>query len=192
MDTMAKLYDTMIMNRILLWCNIDKCQAGAQKGRSCVEQIFTLRMLCHYAINKKVKLYVLFIDFSKAYDRFSRRKLIEVLRSRGCGNVMLKAIQAMYKCTKNILKSAIISANIGVRQGSPSSCLLFVIYIDEMVRMIKNTVSEDGFLGGLHALLLMDDTVIVATSRVNCEAKLKASIDYCNEYGMGINVKKTN
>ena len=191
MDTMAKLYDTMIMNRILLWCNIDKCQAGAQKGRSCVEQIFTLRMLCHYAVYKKVKLYVLFIDFSKAYDRVSRRKLIEVLRSRGCGNVMLKAIQAMYKCTKNILKSAIISANIGVRQGSPSSCLLFVIYIDEMVRMIKNAVSEDGFLGGLHALLLMDDTVIVSSSRANCEAKLKAAIDYCNEYGMGINVKKT-
>ena len=89
----------------------------------------------------------------------------------------------------NILKSAVISANIGVRQGSPSSCLLFVIYIDEMVRMIKNAVSEDGFLGGLHALLLMDDTVIVATSRANCEAKLKAAIDYCNEYRMSINVK---
>ena len=191
MDTMAKIFDTMIMNRLLLWCNIDKCQAGAQKGRSCLEQIFTLRMLCHYAVSKKSKLYILFIDFSKAYDKVSRRKLIKVLRSRGCGKVMLKAIQAMYTCTKNVLKSAVINATIGVRQGAPSSCLLFVIYIDEMIKMIKNSIAEDGFLGGLHALLLMDDTVIIATNRAKCEAKLRIVMNYCNEYGMCINVKKT-
>ena len=118
-------------------------------------------------------------------------KLIEVLRSRGCGKVMLKAIQAMYSCTKNILKSAIIHASIGVRQGAPSSCLLFVIYIDEMIKMIKNAVEEDGFLGGLHALLLMDDTVIIATSREMCEAKLRVVLQYCQEFGMSVNVKKT-
>ena len=189
MDTLAKIYDTLIMNRLVLWFHIDKCQAGAQKGRSCLEQIFTLRLLINYVIHRKVKLYTLFIDYSKAYDRVSRRKLIEVLRSRGCGKVMLKAIQAMYSCTKNILKSAIIHASIGVRQGAPSSCLLFVIYIDEMIKMIKNAVEEDGFLGGLHALLLMDDTVIIATSREMCEAKLRVVLQYCQEFGMSVNVK---
>ena len=98
----------------------------------------------------------------------------------------------MYTCTRNILMSAVINATIGVRQGAPSSCLLFVIYIDEMIKMIKNSIVEDGFLGGLHALLLMDDTVIVATNRTKCEEKLKVVINYCNEYGMGINVKKDN
>ena len=191
MDSLAKIYDTMIMNRLSMWCSIDKCQAGAQKGRSCLEQIFTLRMLCHYAKNKKSKLYVLFIDYSKAYNRVSRRKLIEVLRSRGCGKLMLKALQAMYSCTKNVLKTAVINASVGVRQGAPSSCLLFVIYIDEMIKMIKSSIAEDGFLGSLHALLLMDDTVVVATNRAMCEAKLRVVIDYCNDYGMSINSKKT-
>ena len=191
MDTLAKIYDTMIMNRLLLWFHIDKCQAGAQKGRSCLEQIFTLRLLCDFVVNKKLKLYILFIDYSKAYDKVSRRKLIEVLRSRGCGKIMLKAIQAMYTCTKNVLKSAVIHATIGVRQGAPSSCLLFVLYIDEMIKMIKNAIEADGFLGGLHALLLMDDTVVLATSREMCEAKLKVVLQYCQEFGMIINVKKT-
>ena len=191
MDTLAKIYDTVIMNRLLLWFHIDKCQAGAQKGRSCLEQIFTLRLLISYVVHRKQKLYTLFIDYSKAYDRVSRRKLVEVLRSRGCGKIMLKAIQAMYSCTKNVLKSAIIHASIGVRQGAPSSCLLFVIYIDEMIKMIKNAVEEDGFLGGLHALLLMDDTVILATSREMCEAKLRVVLQYCQEFGMSVNVKKT-
>ena len=121
----------------------------------------------------------------------SRHKLIEVLKSRGCGKIMLKAIQAMYKCTKNVLKAAVINSTIGVRQGAPSSCLLFVIYINEMIKMIKNAIVTDGFLGCCHALLLMDDTVILATNREMCEAKLKIVIQYCQEFGMSMNTKKT-
>ena len=191
MDTLGKIYDTLILNRLLMWHNVDKCQAGAQKGRSCLEQILTLRMLCNYAVHKKVKLYVLFIDFSKAYDRVSRQKLVDVLKSQGCGRVMLKAIKAMYSCTKNVLKSAVIDASIGVRQGAPSSCLLFIMYIDIMVKMVKGAFANDGFLGALHALLLMDDTVILATSRERCESKFKIVTQYCKEFGMLINVKKT-
>ena len=104
---------------------------------------------------------------------------------------MLNAIQAIYKCTKNVLKTAVIDSTIGVRQGAPSSCLLFVIYINEMIKMMKNAVATDGFLGCLHALLLMDDTVILATSREMCEAKLKIVIQYCQEFGMSMNTKKT-
>lgn len=41
MNTLAKIYDSLILNR---WTNIDQCQAGAQQGRGCVEQIMTLRL----------------------------------------------------------------------------------------------------------------------------------------------------
>ena len=57
--------------------------------------------------------------------------------------------------------------------------------------MMRNSIAEDGFLGGLHALLLMDDTVIIATNRISCEAKLKIVLKYCEEFGISINVKKT-
>ena len=60
------------MNRLRLWCSVDKCQAGAQKGRSCIEQVMTLRLLIDFVKCKNKKLYVLFIDFSKAYDRVPR------------------------------------------------------------------------------------------------------------------------
>ena len=60
-----------------------------------------------------------------------------------------------------------------------------------MVKMIKEAVPVDGFLGDLHALLLMDDTVILATSREMCINKFKVVLDYCEEYGMEINEKKT-
>ena len=94
-------------------------------------------------------------------------------------------------CTKNILKSAVIASSIGVRQGAPTSCLLFVLYMDKLVKMLKERVALDGYLGSLHALLMMDDTVILATSRSMCIKKLEILMEYCLEYGMVVNEKKT-
>ncbi len=133
----------------------------------------------------------MFIDFSKAYDRVPRWKLVERLAALGCGRAMLRANKLMYKYTKNVLKSAIIDASIGVRHGAPSSYLLFVIYVDHMVRMLKRIVPTDGFLGNLHSLLLMDDTVILATSREMCEKKLSVVCQFCKQSGMKINEKKS-
>ena len=162
---------------------------SAKKDRGCIEQIITLRLLIDLAKYKKRKLYILFIDFSKAYDRVPRHKLIEYMKSLGCGKIMLSALLNMYKNTYNILNSTKISTSSGVRQGAPTSCLLFTTYVDKMVRMIKESMQNDGFLGRLHVLMLMDDTVIMATSREKCLKKLEALLNFCDEYGMMINEK---
>lgn len=57
----------------------------------CMEQIISLRLFCDYAIYKRVKLYVLYIDLGKAYDRVLRWKLVERLAALECGSVMLRA-----------------------------------------------------------------------------------------------------
>lgn len=41
---------------------MDKCHSGAHKNRGCTEEVLSLRLMCDYAMKKKVKLYVLFID----------------------------------------------------------------------------------------------------------------------------------
>ena len=46
-------------------------------------------------------------------------------------------------------------------------------------------------LGLLHVLLLMDDAVIMATSREMCLKKLEVVYEFCCESGMKINEKKT-
>ena len=83
MDTLSKLYDTLIMNRLKLWASVDKCQAGAMKGRGCIEQIVALKLLCDYALHRKVKLYILFIDFRKAYGKVPRHKNVYSLLGVG-------------------------------------------------------------------------------------------------------------
>jgi hypothetical protein len=188
---MFKLFDVIIHNRLTLWYRPCREQAGCQKNRGCQEQILTLRLIMDYSKTKKCKLYLLFIDFSKAYDKVPRWTLIDELKRLGCSRIMLRMITSMYSCTRLILKSAVVSANTGVLQGASSSGTLFVIYLDKMIRMIHDTCSADGFLGSLHTLLLMDDTVLLATSRQKLEEKLAIVLDYCKQNGMVINQSKT-
>ena len=102
---------------------------------------------------------------------------------------MLKAIYVMYRCARNV--HVTVESSMGVRQGAPSSCLWFVIYINQMIRMMKEKIVTDGFLGALHAIQLMDDTVILVTSWDMCLRKCRVIVDYCNQYGMMINEDKT-
>ena len=68
-NAIAKLYDYVLYNRLSQWFMPCREQAGAQPKRGCTEHIVSLRLLMDYCFRKKIKLYVAFIDFSKAYDR---------------------------------------------------------------------------------------------------------------------------
>ncbi len=103
--------------------------------------------------NKKIKkLHVFFVDITKAYDRVPRVRLLEILKRLGCVRIMVKAVMAMFTCTKNVLKSAVIGSAISDRPGAPTSCLLFALYIDHRVKMHKGGILVDDFSGSLHSV----------------------------------------
>ena len=94
--------------RLEHWFRPYREQAGAQRGRGCIEHILTLRLLTDYARKKKKTLFVTFVDFSQAYAKVPRDIMLRVLRrlgSRppisvlvvwlGCGEVMPGTIAAM-------------------------------------------------------------------------------------------------
>ena len=143
-----------------------------------------------YAKKEKVKLFVLFIDFSKAYDKVPRRTLFNILKRLGCGKRFLCALIAIYKDTVNILNSEYVKASIGVKQGGPMSCLLFVIYLNVLAIMIR-ALGNDSFLNDIHALMLMDDTVLLASTREKMIEKFTVLMNFCRDYGMVINELKT-
>ena len=81
---------------------------------------------------------------------------------------------------------------MGVLQGASTSSL-FILYLDRMVKMIRSACPDDGFLGALSVLLLMDDTAIVElyTTHAAAEQKINVLLAYCNLYGMKVNQDKT-
>lgn len=191
-NSFAKLYDMVLCARLNRWFSPYREQAGCQAGRGCLEHIVTLRLLCDVARRKKFKLFITFVDFSQAYDRVPRDVMFRVLKRLGCGVTMLLALVALYKITHSVIGSAVISATVGVRQGSPTSCLLFIIFVNDLIRLIKQNCGVDGFLAWLHLLILMDDTVLLATNRENMIHKIRLLNQFCASHGMKINESKTN
>ena len=103
---------------------------------------------------------------------------------------MVTAPSYLYSDTRMILGSAVVAATIGLRQGTPTSCLLFTIFLDEFVRDMK-MLRNDGFLKWIHCFLLMDDTVILSTCRERAIEKAKVLTNFCSRSGMVINPDKT-
>lgn len=188
---LAKLYDMVLYERLQQWFAPFREQAGCQVGRGCIEHIVSLRLLTDLAKRKKWKLFVTFVDFSQAYDKVPRNMLFTVLKRIGCGATMLFALIAMYRVTHSVIGTAVVSAAIGVRQGSPTSCLLFILFVNDLINLIKQNCDIDGFLTWLHVLVLMDDTVLLATTRRNMIKKVELLNHFCETHGMIVNARKT-
>lgn len=176
----------MLLHRLYHWFTPVRGQAGAQRQRRCLEHI-TLRLLIDTARRKKIKLFITFIDFSKAYDLVPRHKLFEVLKQAGCGKVMLAALIALWRVTESIIGSAVATATQCIKQGVSTSCFLFIIFVNELTKRIKMCQSEP-FLQWLHILVLLDDTVLLSTTRTRTIYRLKVLHDFCEAYCMKVNV----
>ena len=173
-----------------MWFTPDIEQAGAQHGRGCIEQILTLRLLIDSARASKKPLYVLFVDFKKAYDLVPRSKLLRQLALFGCGKRMLLAIARTLDNTLSRIGNEVFEAKIGVRQGGSSSSFLFVFFVNPLIRTLKSC-APDSWIKDLHVLMLMDDTVIFATTRESMQHKIHKLCEFCAEFDMTINQRKT-
>ena len=109
-DTIYRILDNILSNRLIAWYRPSKEQAGCQ---GCLEKILTVRILCDHAKKKHVKLYLLYIDFEKSYDKVKRKTLFAILKSIGCGR-FLSVLSKVYTDSKLDFKSAIILTSIGV------------------------------------------------------------------------------
>ena len=50
---------------------------------------------------------------------------------------MLTALTSLFWTTKFVLGAMLITAVIEVKQGSPTSFFLFILLVDELVRLVK-------------------------------------------------------
>ena len=125
----AKLYDTVPCDRLGKWFKPHSEQAGSKAGRGRLEHILTLRLLTDTARRKRLKFYETFVDFIKAYNKVRRNVRLGVLKRLGCGTTELLAIVAMYRVTECIVGTAVVTASVGVRQGSSTFCLLFIKFV---------------------------------------------------------------
>ncbi len=190
-NCLAKLFDLILSSRLSSWFVPFREQAGSQKGQGCIEHIVIVRLVMDLAKKKKYKLFVTFVDITMAYDRVPRCVLFRFLKRIGCRTLMLARLLSMYAVTHSVVGTAVVGFAIGVRQGSPTSCILSIIIVNNLIALVKNDCDLHGFLLWLHMLELMNDTVLLSTTRQGMERKLRLLHEYCKDYKMHVNNRKT-
>ncbi|GAB0086845.1 Reverse transcriptase domain [Sergentomyia squamirostris] len=121
-------------------------QCGFRPGRSTTDQLFALKMILEKSWEYAIPVYCCFIDLERAYDRIQREKLWAVLQEYGVDVDLLRAIQSLYKICRSCVrvsgqKSEMFDVSVGLRQGCVLSPLLFIIYMD---RMLKRSLGPVG------------------------------------------------
>ena len=149
------LYDRIIALQLIAWAKINPEQTAFQKGKSTLDQIFTLRAVMALAKRYKRSLFIVFFDLSKAFDKVSRVHLLKCLIELGIGACLLEALKAMYLCTRCVLKSAgklsdIFHTYSGIKQGAPSSVILFIIFMDDVIDALKERCIDEFLIRNTH------------------------------------------
>jgi retron-type reverse transcriptase len=106
-------------------------QCGFRKGRSCTDVIFRVQQIIEKTNEHNLPLFLVFIDYEKAYDNVNRDKLWKMMENK-IPNYLLSTIKCIYKNTKVKIKfndniSEPIHITKGVRQGCSLSPVLFNI-----------------------------------------------------------------
>ncbi len=110
-------------------------QGGFRKGKSCVDEIFVIKMLMKEYLGKDRKLYAAFMDLEKAYDRVDGKELWNVLKIYGVGGLLMEGIKTFYREANACVKvdgelSDSFAVGVGVRQGCVMPPWLFNIFMD--------------------------------------------------------------
>ena len=127
---LAKLIQERL-KRALDSCIVD-FQYGYRQGRSTAEPIFIARRIQEMAERHGLQLYMLALDYSKAFDSIPHDKLMESLRRMGAPTHMTRLVELLYVSPKFRIKipegiSDEFEQKIGIRQGCPLSPYLYII-----------------------------------------------------------------
>ena len=131
------------------------------------------------------------MDMSKAFDNVEWVQLFTELRRRKVGSIYLRLLLYIYRQQTCKVKWASaysheFSVNNGVRQGGVSSAILFAVYIDELLTLLKNSrlgcYIDSVFVG---AFIFADDILLLSASR----SGLQSLVSICHEFAHIRNLK---
>ena len=194
---LAILYDRIIASRLVMWSKVSPEQTAFQKGKSTIDQIFLIRTIINLAKLSNVALYIGYFDLAKAFDKVSRPLLLKTLIKLGVGAALFYAIKATYSVTRCVLVSGKKLSDIfltfsGIKQGAPSSVILFILFMDQFISMLRQKCISENILGELHMLLHADDTAVFSTTYELFINKCNILITSYKENRLELNFKKSS
>ena len=195
----SKVLLIIILNRMRIKVEqeLSDCQAGYQSNRGTIDMLFSLQLLIEKVRNSEDEAFIIFIDYSKAFDSVNHNQLFDIMIKMGFPTHLVSLIAALYDNQKATIRwngehCDFFQIGKGVRQGCILSPHLFNIYTEQVMR--EADIEDMGLrIGGRNItdLRYADDTGLIA-SNVTTSKRMLYRVDAAGEKkGLGLNAPKT-
>jgi len=180
----GKILDLIILNRYTSQLLTSDQQFGFKAKRSTNMCTMVVKEVVNYYVNNGSAVLCTMLDATKAFDRVHYGKLFNMLVAGDMPFVTLRFLLNM--STSHVTKvmwngiyySSFLVKN-GVKQGGIVSPILFCVYLDELLKRLKD--SKLGcYVGDLWvaALAYADDVVLLAPT----VRAMRALLDICDDF----------
>lgn len=194
-----KLLLSIILSKIqpILEQQINPFQFGFRQGKSTIGAILTLKLLAEKYVEKDLNLYTAFIDFQKAFDRVPHNMLFDILQEYNIPVKIVSVLKNIYGQTKGIilwkkLLSKPIPIDIGVHQGDPLSPVLFIAFLNKIMRETNIKGIKISTCNVIYKYIAYaDDVAILAEDYKGLQNSLNSLTKVAKRYNMLININKT-
>lgn len=205
-NALAKLGETLIDVRFMHVCVTEKIispiQAGFMPGCSAEHCVFTLLETARARLRANLETWILFIDWSKAYDNISTSGMWDALRRIGFHARIVAYLQHCYSVRRTLFTFNGRPADmweqlLGLPQGGVLSCLLFNMFIESLSRYLESKkdtipgvdVTTPGGTANVQHILFADDGAGFAGTRGQL-VKLTEHIDkWSRDHFLNLSVK---
>ena len=180
LSIVSKVLERCIYNQLInhLSNQMHNLQFGFLKGKSTTSQLLQVLHEIGEKLDKRVQTDILYLDFTKAFDRVDHQLLIKKLRRVGIGgNLLIWFENYLPDRHQQVTIQGRISQPMpvlsGVPQGSILGPLLFLVHVNDLP---ENTISSS-------VALFADDTKCYRAIRTTEDVKhLQCDLERINEW----------
>lgn len=184
-----KIFEKIVKQNVVKYLNdknlFNPGQHGFRKGRSCLSQL-----LLHFeelinAVGKHNNVDVVYLDFSKAFDKVDHKILLSKIKRLGIGGKLLVWIEdfltnRQQSVSVNGFLSSFVEVISGVPQGSVLGPLLFIIMMNDIDKDVDNAVIKS----------FADDTrAMLSVKNLTDKEKLQADLDIIYSWAENSNLQ---
>jgi hypothetical protein len=205
-STMYKVMMAIIADRLLKFALSNNIISAEQKGfcpvSGCFDHTGLLLNMIENLRQNEHELYLIFIDYFNAYGSVNHKRLIQVLRLMKIPEVLIEIVRIVLEESTYVVHTGYgptdpITLLTGLKQGDPASPVLFILFIEVLLRALrKHTV---GFrfkypfqvnLGSVYSLAFVDDLLVVSDDKEDIEVAMVIIEEFDEWSGMMVNNDK--